>query len=319
MKILVYGAGVLGSYLAHVLIRGGNDVTLLARNERFKELKNNGLVIRHYIQCKTTTDKVKVIDFLPSNEVYEIIFVVMQYTHLNSILPCLSNNQSSNIIFVGNNADPHAIKNYMLKNSCNEKNIAFGFQSTGGRRENGKVICVRIIGQMELGGLDGNLSWKNIIDRAFKNTKYKLTYFDDMDSWLKSHIALIMPLCYASYACDGDLHKVAKSKKLLNQIIKAIDEGYKVLESLGYSILPRNEENFVRKKSYMFYLLLKITMITPMGRLAISDHAMSAVNEMFMLSDAFNILKQKSNISTPNWDELQSHLEKNRNKETCIN
>lgn len=69
----------------------------------------------------------------------------------------------------------------------------------------------------------------------------------------------------------------------------------------------------------MFYLLLKITMITPMGRLAISDHAMSAVNEMFMLSDAFNILKQKSNISTPNWDELQSHLEKNRNKETCIN
>ncbi|NRZ44230.1 ketopantoate reductase [Clostridium beijerinckii] len=52
MKILVYGAGVLGSYLAHVLIRGGNDVTLLARNERFKELKNNGLVIRHYIQCK---------------------------------------------------------------------------------------------------------------------------------------------------------------------------------------------------------------------------------------------------------------------------
>jgi len=30
MKILVYGAGVLGSYLAHVLVRGGNDVFLLA-------------------------------------------------------------------------------------------------------------------------------------------------------------------------------------------------------------------------------------------------------------------------------------------------
>lgn len=60
-------------------------------------------------------------------------------------------------------------------------------------------------------------------------------------------------------------------------------------------------------------------MITPLGRLAISAHAMSAINEMLTLNDTFNILKQKSNISTPNWDELQSHLEKIRNQEICTN
>lgn len=62
MKILIYGAGVLGSYLAHVLVRGDNDVTMLARGQRFKELKKNGLIIRHYVQCKTTVDKVNVIN-----------------------------------------------------------------------------------------------------------------------------------------------------------------------------------------------------------------------------------------------------------------
>lgn len=31
MKILVYGAGVMGCELAHVLMEGNNDVTLLAR------------------------------------------------------------------------------------------------------------------------------------------------------------------------------------------------------------------------------------------------------------------------------------------------
>lgn len=31
MKILVYGAGVIGSYLTHMLCAAGNDVTLLAR------------------------------------------------------------------------------------------------------------------------------------------------------------------------------------------------------------------------------------------------------------------------------------------------
>lgn len=37
MKILVYGAGVLGSQLAQVLVRGGNDVTILARGKRAEE------------------------------------------------------------------------------------------------------------------------------------------------------------------------------------------------------------------------------------------------------------------------------------------
>lgn len=31
MKVLVYGAGVIGSYLTHVLCAAGNQVTLLAR------------------------------------------------------------------------------------------------------------------------------------------------------------------------------------------------------------------------------------------------------------------------------------------------
>ena len=31
MKVLVYGSGVIGSYLAHVLCSAGNDVTVLTR------------------------------------------------------------------------------------------------------------------------------------------------------------------------------------------------------------------------------------------------------------------------------------------------
>ncbi|MDE6846430.1 MAG: NAD-binding protein [Lachnospiraceae bacterium] len=54
MKILVYGAGVIGCELAHVLKKSGNDVTLLARGEWKETLKKRGLVIRHYLQRKTT-------------------------------------------------------------------------------------------------------------------------------------------------------------------------------------------------------------------------------------------------------------------------
>ena len=50
MKLLVYGAGVIGCELAHVLKKGGNDVTLLARGEWKGNLEKRGLVIRHYLQ-----------------------------------------------------------------------------------------------------------------------------------------------------------------------------------------------------------------------------------------------------------------------------
>lgn len=307
MRILVYGTGVLGSYLAHVLIRGGNEVTVLARGQRLKELKEHGLVIRHYIQRRTTVDPVDVIDILKPEDIYDLIFVVMQYTHLHAVLPVLAENQSSKIIFVGNNADGGSIQKYILSNSPVYKEVAFGFQSTGGRIEGSQVICVRMGGHMELGGLDSDLSWRSSIDEAFTNTKYKLTYYNNMDAWHKSHIAMIMPLCYATYACEGDLHRVSGDKKLLNQIMDAMDEGYKVLETLDYRILPPNEADFVRKKRRLFYLMLKIVTATSIGRLAISDHATSAVEEMTALHNAFHDLKQLANTPTPNWDALECH------------
>ena len=48
-KVLVFGAGVIGAYLAHVLVKAGNDVTILAREERAKSLDRNGLVIYHHL------------------------------------------------------------------------------------------------------------------------------------------------------------------------------------------------------------------------------------------------------------------------------
>ena len=38
MKILIIGAGVLGSNLAHSL-KNGNDITILARNKTYENLK----------------------------------------------------------------------------------------------------------------------------------------------------------------------------------------------------------------------------------------------------------------------------------------
>ena len=74
MRILIIGAGVLGSNLAHSR-KKGNDV----------------------------------------------IFIVLRFSSLDSIIPIIENNKSKNIVFVGNNI---SVEKYMnLKN----KNVLFSF------------------------------------------------------------------------------------------------------------------------------------------------------------------------------------------------
>jgi 2-dehydropantoate 2-reductase len=48
MKILVYGAGVLGSLYAARLADSGNDVTILARGQRLIDIRANGIVLDGY-------------------------------------------------------------------------------------------------------------------------------------------------------------------------------------------------------------------------------------------------------------------------------
>ncbi|MGF9911486.1 2-dehydropantoate 2-reductase N-terminal domain-containing protein [Paenibacillus ehimensis] len=307
MRILVYGAGVLGSYLAHVLVRGGNHVTVLARGQRFHELQNDGNVIRHYLQLRTTVDKVHVIGELQPEDVYDLIFVVMKYPDFQSVLPALAANHSKHVIIVGNNASPHEMREYLLAESPVKKQIAFAFQVSAGWRETGRMICVRgPKGQMTIGGLGEDLSWRSVIDQAFSNTSYKLTYIKDMYEWLISHIVMILPLNSIASSYHGDLLQAAGDKNLLRHVIDAVDEGHQVLEKLGYTVTPASQKQFARKNRKMFYLGLRILLATPVGRILLSEKAVSA-KEMSALNQAFHHLKQSANIPTPNWDILENY------------
>ncbi|MGG3281045.1 ketopantoate reductase family protein [Paenibacillus solani] len=304
MRILVYGAGVLGSYLAHELVRGGNEVTMLARGRRADELQQDGNVIRHYFQLRTTIDKVNVIRELKPKDVYDLIFVVMKYPDFDAVLPVLAENQSKYIIIMGNNASPIEMRNYLESNSPVEKKVAFAFQELAGWRENGRVNClhgpkVKLI----LGGLGEQLNWRSLIDQALKSTKYTTITYANMDEWLKSHFVMILPLNHIAVSYNGDLRKAAKDKRLLNYVIDAIDEGHNVLVKNGYSITPANQQKFVRKYRKVIYIALKILLATQIGRITLSNKAVSA-NEMAALYQAFSDLKIRANVATPNWDTL---------------
>ena len=58
MKILVYGAGVLGCNLARDLFHAGKDVTLLARGNWAEEIRKNGLRIKDQFSLRTSVSNI---------------------------------------------------------------------------------------------------------------------------------------------------------------------------------------------------------------------------------------------------------------------
>ena len=79
MKILVYGAGVLGCNLARNLFRAGKDVTLLARGNWAEEVRKNGLRIKDKFSPCTSVSRIPVVTELAPNDRYDAIFVVLRY------------------------------------------------------------------------------------------------------------------------------------------------------------------------------------------------------------------------------------------------
>lgn len=307
MKILIYGAGVLGSHLAHVLHTAGHDVTILARGNRLEALKGGGLKIRHYLQLRTTVDEIKVTDRLGINDEYDLVFIVMQYQQTGKVLPYIAENlKTKNYAFIGNNPFPEKTAEFVDHNSSVKKNLYFGFFMAAGRIENDCVISAHTGGKNSGSLIIGSLDGGNF--EIFKELKgkLKLDIQSDINSWLKCHAIFVLPVCYAIYECGGALRKA--SRKINNDIIDAIIEGYDLIRSIGFTPAPPEDERLVKKHRALAYAFIKFCAVTPIGRLMTSDHAMNAVEEMRALDNAIEILRKQSGIPMEKWDALRKYM-----------
>lgn len=296
MRILVYGAGVLGSNLAHYLSKG-NDVTILARGETYQNIQRNGLCIKHKFGG-TTIDHFSFIDHLQSQDFYDVIFVVVRFSQMESILPILKTNTSKNIVFVGNNMNAEQYEHIL------DKNIFFAFFSAAGKKINNHIesICLK---KITIGRCDGKNDSDEFLYSIFQNTKIKVTIENKMNDYLKSHACAVLPLVFACYKVDGNLKKLKRDKTYSLQIMDAIVEGYNVLRKCGFEILPQGEyENCTQKKNLCAWLY-RFMFSNFIGQLCISDHAMHARDEFEQLDRAFLKLKEQSGVPTKTYDLLR--------------
>ena len=305
MKILVFGAGVLGCNLARNLFRAGKDTTLLARGNWAEEIQKNGLRIKDKFSPRVSVSRIPVVTELKPENQYDVIFVVLRYTQLDSILETLRANQTKNIVFVGNNVRASA-----LAASMPEKNVLFAFVSSAGHRERDRVASIDLK-KITIGQLAGAPSNEQLIGQIFAGTKYKVAYEPNMGDYLLCHAAFVLPVAFACYKTDGDLKKIKGNTAYLSRLLDANIEGYRAIRDAGHEILPKSDTEFegtaYRKTCLRFF---KLMCATSLGKICASDHAMNAVDEMGALNRDLKQFFDENGAEYPVWRELEKEAGK---------
>lgn len=311
MKVLVYGAGVIGGQLAHALIKSGNDVTVIARGAWKETLQKDGLRIRHYIQKKDTVDHPRVLE-KPNDERYDIVFAVMQYRQMEKILDNLAAVNSNIVVLVGNNLSVSEMEQRILDASRNSKSILFGFGSTAGTRENGKLTTVHTgDGKLTVGKAHKEASEeeKILLKNAFKGSRLSISWCDNMDAWLKYHAAFILPVVYLCYKTGCDLKRSTREERKL--LLDAAGDAYHLLMGLGYPVRPAGDEKSLEPDLANELARLVICWVsrTKLGALCTTEHCRHAPQEMEDLDKAFQKLRaEKQDFPMPHFDRLYSKM-----------
>ena len=227
MKILVYGAGVLGCNLARNLFHAGKDVTLLARGNWAAEIRRNGLRIKDKFSFCTSVSRIPVVTELAPDAMYDVIFVVLRYTQLDYVLDTLRANRTKNIVFVGNNVQARALA------ALPGKNVLFAFALSAGHREVERVVSI------DLKKLRGDTAYLNrVLDaniegyRAIRDAGHSILPKEDADfegeKYRKTCLRFFKLMCVTSLgklcASDHAMNAIDEMSALNRDLKKFFDE-----------------------------------------------------------------------------------------------
>lgn len=318
MKILIYGAGVVGCTYGWQLSKAGCDVTVLVRKGQKEVIQKDGIqIICSDFRGKARKDidvifKPTVIDELSSNNDFEYIIVSTNKLQLSTILPTLSKSAGkANIVFFQNNWDVFTEIDKYLK--AEQYFFAFPFM-VGGGKENKSIHCA-ISGlkysNTPLGEKDGRITprvekFSIILDKA--NLKPAIS--NQILVWIITHYAVAAGLS-AGIMSARSASKFIKNTAIIKTAMKAIREGLAICKRMG--IKPKTEK---ANRLYLLPLFISV----PMAKKIYSNEALQLMFEGHinhspteirqMIDDIINSGKIYG-VDTPNLSQLKKHISSN--------
>lgn len=299
MKILVYGAGVIGSVYAARLLEAGHQVTILARGRRLDAIRHDGLVLKDVISGIQTTTQVTAINELGTGDRYDVILIAVRRDQLTSVIPALKANQSTaDLLFMLNNP----LGSDDLVQEFGQNRVILGFPGLGGTEEHG-VIHYAMIAQQPttLGELGGRRSDRiGELAKAFRAAGFVTRAEPHMEAWLKTHAFFVTAVSGAIYLADGDCRQLSKDRAKLTLMTQGVREGFNVVNKLGMAVTPLPLRILFMWMPQMFAVYYWHRFFSSeMADYVFGRHARKASQEMQMLANDCRTLIRQSEVETP--------------------
>jgi 2-dehydropantoate 2-reductase len=262
VKLLVYGAGVLGSQLAARLHEAGHDISLLARGERLAFLRLHGVQLAEEDSSTVRRVPVPVVE-RPAGG-YDLIAVVVRAHQVDAVLESLAGVEGD-VLFLLNwaaGAEP-------LGSVIGHERVLLGFPTSGGTMD-GDVVRYRAttlmtgLVAMPIGEPDGRATPRlERIVREFRTVGINAKAEPRMDAWLKTHAAFEVPLGQAVHAAGGpvaladDPAAVRRMIRVMRQKLAAlptppVPRGFGALRTLPEGLLVAVLRRFLRSTAVAY-------------------------------------------------------------------
>jgi 2-dehydropantoate 2-reductase len=302
MRILVLGAGVIGSVYAGKLHQAGHEVVLLARGSRLVDLQTYGLILEDAESGNRSVLPVPAVSEPVADDRFDLVLVPVRAEQLMSTLPVLTGmNDDSPALFFGNTANRGA----KLTTVLGERAL-FGFPAAGGTLE-GPVVKYVLISQQKtmLGEPAGTTSPRvQYFQGVLNEAGFPTVVSANIEDWLLAHAAFVVPIAFALYRVGVDPARLAADPVSMRLMVLATRQAFTALRATGNEEIPTNLRILYRLPTRTVIGYWRRVLNSPRGELWFGAHSRAAPEEMRDLADQLQEALLHTGRPTPDLERL---------------
>ena len=280
MRILIYGAGVIGSLYGALLAEAGYDVSVYARGRRLENLTRDGLQYKYKGKIKTAP--IKVLSTIEPDDRYDFIFLTVRENQLHMALEELRKNSSPTVVTMVNSLETYD----RWEAICGAGRIIPAFPGAGGGFDGSVLdaaLTPRLIQPTTFGKTDGR---ERALARVFRRAKIPYQVVADMHAWQLCHLAMVVPIADAYYEAD-DPENAGRDAVLMRKTAKQIRDNLGAIEARKIRLSPGKMQAFRLLPVPLVGFVLGFVFRSRFGNRFMYQHSMKAPDEMRRLHEQF--------------------------------